>query len=153
MEVKIVQEISKQKIAENKKLETDEKAIISVEELYKMRQFCDDISVDESITNYIVSLVMATRPSDAKISEQDFFNGSYLSYISVGASPRASIALQILAKIEAAFCGRTYVIPDDVKNLAYPVLRHRLKLSYEAIAENLQADDIIEKILSILPQP
>ena len=61
--------------------------------------------------------------------------------------------MQKCAKVVAAFNGRDYVIPDDVKKVAPLVMRHRLKLSYEAGADNLSADDIIQKILDVLPQP
>ena len=76
-----------------------------------------------------------------------------MGYISYGASPRASIAIQKCAKVQALFEGRDFVIPEDVKAVAAPALRHRLKLSYEAAADNLTADDIIEKLLNLVPQP
>jgi len=71
----------------------------------------------------------------------------------VGASPRASIALYRCAKIRAFLNGRDYVLPEDVKDLAYPILRHRLKLSYEASAESISADEIITELLELIPQP
>lgn len=128
-------------------------SVCTFAELDLLRKFCSQVSIDESLTHYLVSVVAATRPAATELSEQDFFKGSYLSYITIGASPRASIAMQTCAKIEAAFSGRSYVIPDDIKKVAYPILRHRLKLSYEAIAENISADNIIEKILSLIAVP
>ena len=145
-EVAIVKAMTKQNQVGNA-------SVLEAYGLHDLRQFCATVSIDESLTHYIVSLVEATRPAGAELTEKDFFNGSYLSYITVGASPRASIALQVCAKIEAAFSNRTYVIPDDIKKVAYPILRHRLKLSYEAIAENVTADSIIEKILSLVAIP
>lgn len=145
-EVAIVKAMTKQNQVGNA-------SVLEAYGLHDLRQFCAAVSIDESLTHYIVSLVEATRPAGAELTEKDFFNGSYLSYITVGASPRASIALQACAKIEAAFSNRTYVIPDDIKKVAYPILRHRLKLSYEAIAENVTADSIIEKILSLVAIP
>ena len=145
-EVAIVKAMTKQNQVGNA-------SVLEAYGLHDLRQFCAAVSIDESLTHYIVSLVEATRPAGAELTEKDFFNGSYLSYITVGASPRASIALQVCAKIEAAFSNRTYVIPDDIKKVAYPILRHRLKLSYEAIAENVTADSIIEKILSLVAIP
>lgn len=150
-EIKIVQNTSTYKKLKVNEKNLDKK-IFSYDELLELRDFCENITIDKTLTSYIVSIVCATRPSEAKITEQDLFEGSYLSYISVGASPRASIAIQTLSKIEAAFSNRNYVIPDDIKKVAYLALRHRLKLSYEAIAENLTADKIIEKILSLVPQ-
>lgn len=150
-EVKIVQAMSMKETSEPTITPLSEK-VITYDELLELRDFCKNITIDKSLTSYIVSVVAATRPSETGITEQDLFAGSYLSYITVGASPRASIAIQVLSKIEAAFNGRDYVIPDDIKKVAYPALRHRLKLSYEAIAENLTSDNIIEKILSLVPQ-
>lgn len=92
-------------------------------------------------------------PSRKNVKQDDYIHGNYLSYILYGASPRAGIAIQKCAKIKALFNGRDYVIPEDVKAVAYAALRHRLKLSYEAAADNLTADDIIEKLLGIVPQP
>ena len=155
-EVKIVQSIAAQALTAEQKNGKNAKVgtvLLKPEELCALRAFCTEITIDESVTNYIVALVSATRRSERVMNERDIFKGSYLSYISVGASPRAGIALQVLAKIEAAFSGRSYVIPDDIKKLAYPVMRHRIKLSYEAIAENISPDSIIEEILSLVPQP
>ncbi|MEL3907760.1 MAG: MoxR family ATPase [Treponemataceae bacterium] len=149
-EVKIVNLIS-----QNKKLKVKERVdpVFTPEELMRLQTFCSQVLMDESLTHYIVSIVEATRPVASEITEADFFKGSYLSYITLGASPRASIGMQTCAKIEAAFSGRNYVTPDDIKKVAYPILRHRLKLSYEAIAENLTADNIVEKILSLVQIP
>ena len=74
-------------------------------------------------------------------------------YISFGASPRAGIALSRCAKTAALFAGRNYVLPEDVKTVAPAVLRHRLVLSYEAAADGVTADDLIAKILTLMPVP
>ncbi|MBQ1983993.1 MAG: ATPase, partial [Spirochaetaceae bacterium] len=76
-----------------------------------------------------------------------------LRYISYGASPRASIALAKCAKARALFQGRTFVLPEDVKVTAPSVLRHRLVLSYEAGADGVTADELIDKIVSFIPVP
>ena len=76
-----------------------------------------------------------------------------LRYISFGASPRAGIALLKCAKVAALFAGRSFVLPEDVQKMAIPVLRHRLVLSYEAAADGIIADDLIEKILALMPVP
>jgi MoxR-like ATPase len=78
---------------------------------------------------------------------------SIYRYISYGASPRAAIALHHCAKIQALFAASPFVRPDDVKKAALPVLRHRLILSYEAEADNLDADTVISRILSFVPAP
>ena len=127
-------------------------AVITGSDLALLRTAAENIKCSSEITKYIVSLVAATRPA-ANIKQDAYVQGSYLGYISYGASPRASIAIQKCAKVRALFEGRDFVIPEDVKAVAAPALRHRLKLSYEAAADNLTADDIIEKLLNLVPQP
>lgn len=113
------------------------------------------VECDEKIVQYIVSILNVTRQNANTAAENGKGKGrnDILRYITFGASPRAGIALQKCAKVNAMFDGRSYVLPDDVKKLAPAVLRHRLVLSYEAAADGLNADDIIAKILSLLPVP
>ncbi len=125
---------------------------LTPENLETLRNAVEQVKCSPEITSYIVSIIAATRPVK-NVKQDDYIHGNYLSYILYGASPRAGIAIQKCAKIKALFNGRDYVIPEDVKAVAYAALRHRLKLSYEAAADNLTADDIIEKLLGIVPQP
>ena len=134
-----------------KRPESNAEPILPIEMLRGIRANLDRIRCTEALCEYMVSLVAATRPIAEK--HTDLPRGSYLSYISVGASPRASIALYRCSRIRAFLNGRDYVSPEDVKALAYPVLRHRLKLSYEASAENIGADEIITELLELIPQP
>ncbi|UTD08578.1 MoxR family ATPase [Treponema denticola] len=127
-------------------------AVLTPENLETLRNAVEQVKCSPEITSYIVSIIAATRPVK-NVKQDDYIHGNYLSYILYGASPRAGIAIQKCAKIKALFNGRDYVIPEDVKAVAYAALRHRLKLSYEAAADNLTADDIIEKLLGIVPQP
>ena len=127
-------------------------AVLTPENLEPLRNAVEQVKCSPEITSYIVSIIAATRPVK-NVKQDDYIHGNYLSYILYGASPRAGIAIQKCAKIKALFNGRDYVIPEDVKAVAYAALRHRLKLSYEAAADNLTADDIIEKLLGIVPQP
>ena len=131
--------------------EPEPEPILPVDMLHGIRQGVEHIRCTESLHEYMVSLVTATRPIIEK--REELPRGSYLSYITVGASPRASIALYRCSKIRAFLNGRDYVLPEDVKALAYPILRHRLKLSYEASAENISADEIIAELLELIPQP
>ena len=131
--------------------EPETEPILPIEVLRALRSAIQHVRCTEELHTYIVSLVSATRPIAEK--HGDLHHGSYLSYITVGASPRASIALYRCSKIRAFLNGRDYVIPEDIKAVAYPVLRHRLKLSYEASAENIGADEIIAKLLELVPQP
>ena len=148
-EVKIVENISKNFFNDEKDKENEIAPVFSNNLLLEFRKCATEVIVSKEITNYIVSIVSASRPSE----NNKLRSLPYISYIDFGASPRCSIALQSLSKVIAMFDGRNYVTPDDVKKLCYPVLRHRLKLSYEALAENITADDVIKSILNIVPQP
>ena len=117
------------------------------------RSLLDDVTVTDDIVRYIVSIVNVTRPDKDKKNTGSASGSAVLKYLSFGASPRASIALNRCAKVRALFAGRSFVLPEDVKAAAPDVLRHRLILSYEAAADNVSADDLIEKILSLMPVP
>jgi MoxR-like ATPase len=120
--------------------------VVSGEEIIRARRVVNTIYVGDNNQDYIVSLVLATR--DPKAAGLDL-NG----YIQVGASPRATINLTLAARAAAFLEGRGYVTPQDVKKLAPDVLRHRVAVSYEAEAENINSDDLIQKILDTLPVP
>ncbi|GMO53750.1 MAG: MoxR family ATPase [Termitinemataceae bacterium] len=136
--------------------------ILSPQKMQALKEYADAIHVDENIERYMVSIVAATRPhasipgkippsnenSPLKAGKEGIYR-----YISFGASPRASIALHNCSKICALFSGNSYVRPEDVKKAAYPVLRHRIVLSYEAEADALDPDAIISRILSSVPVP
>ena len=135
------------------------KAVFSVADLRALRDAALSVHCDEAITAYIVSLVAATRlPLEQGMQERRMGAGalkpsSYLQYIRLGASPRASIALCRYAKIKALFAGRGWVSPEDVKDAAPDVLRHRISLSYEAVSEDVAADDVVAMILDAVPLP
>jgi MoxR-like ATPase len=115
--------------------------VISREDLMRARARVDQVYVDTKIRNYIVEIIMATRePAKAGL-------GPIENLIRVGGSPRASISLIRAAKAHAFIRGRGYVTSEDVKAIAYNVLRHRLILSFEAEAEEIKADEIIKNIL------
>ena len=123
--------------------------ILDKEMLDKCRSLLDSIVCDDRIIEYIVSIISVTRPEIAGAQK----GNDILRYISYGASPRASIALAKCAKARALFQGRTFVLPEDVKVTAPSVLRHRLVLSYEAGADGVNADELIDKIVSFIPVP
>jgi MoxR-like ATPase len=122
--------------------------VLSGEALAFLRSTADEIHIDEEVTKYIVSVVTATRPVSAGQPAEGVYR-----YISFGGSPRASIALYRCSRIFAMFKGRTFVSPEDVKEAALPVLRHRIVLSYEAEAEGMDADAVIARILNHIPVP
>lgn len=120
--------------------------ILKPKDILEMREIVDEIYVDEKIKQYVVDIVFATRkPEDYKLQI------SHL--IDFGCSPRASINLILAAKANAFLNGNGYVSPDDVKEVIYDVLRHRLILSYEAEAEEIKQDDIIKQIINKIKVP
>ncbi len=123
--------------------------ILDADKIVAVRKLADSVQCDDKIVEYIVSIVNATRP-DKKAQKRQ---GEISRYISFGASPRAGIALLQCAKIQALFAGRSFVLPDDVKKAAVPVLRHRIVLSYEAAADSVSSDELVGKILDLMPVP
>jgi MoxR-like ATPase len=119
--------------------------VIKPEEIFQFRNLIDQIQIDERLENYIVDLVFATRiPEKYRLAHLK-------NYIRFGASPRASIAINLAAKGMAFLCGRTYVLPEDIKQICTDVLNHRLILSYEAEADNISSNYCIEQILKTIP--
>jgi len=121
-------------------------AIISPDDILKAREAVFDIYIDEKVKNYIVDIVMASRnPEKYKLAIKDL--------IAYGASPRATIYLNLAGRAHAFLQGRAYVTPDDIKSIGPDVLRHRIILSYEAEAEELTSDDIVQKIFDGVEVP
>ena len=127
--------------------------------LESLRKAADAVFTDEQILRYIVSVVAASRPAPSRVGTDGVRPGGgrpregLYRYIAFGASPRASLALYRCSRIKALLEGRSYVTPEDVKAAAYPVLRHRLVLSYEAEADGLEPDAVISRILALVPMP
>lgn len=121
--------------------------VIDLQEILRAREVVKKVYMDEKIERYILDIISATRfPQD--------YNLSKLSpLISFGASPRGSINLALAARVYAFLRRRAYVIPEDVRAMSKEVLRHRIGLSYEAEAENISADKIIDEILNAVPIP
>jgi len=116
-------------------------------DIIKGRELVRKIYMDEKIENYIVDIIMATRKPEIYGIEK------LKSLIEYGASPRASIFLNVASRARALISGRGYVTPDDVKSMAYDVLRHRIIITYEAEAEELTAEDIISMIFDYVEVP
>jgi len=131
-------------------------AVTNLEEIMNARQWVDKVYIDEKIIEYILDIVISTRPNERKklSSRQSNTNLSFLdNLIQFGASPRAGIMMTLAAKTAAFMEGRAYVVPQDVKNVAHDILRHRIILSYEAEAEGVTANELISKILDELRTP
>lgn len=122
-------------------------AVVSPEDIVRARDIVRQVYMDEKIERYIVDMVFATRnPEEYKLNKLK-------GMISYGASPRASISLSMAAKAYAFIKRRGYVIPEDVRAVCPQVLRHRIGLSYEAQAENISADDIVNEIINAVEVP
>ena len=123
------------------------KAVVSPKEILAVRDLVSRIYIDDKVLDYIVSLVFATRqPKEAKLEVLE-------PLIEYGASPRASIALNLAARAQAFLSGRAYVTPQDVKTIGMDVLRHRVIVTYEAEAEEKTSEDVIQKIFEEVPVP
>jgi MoxR-like ATPase len=121
--------------------------MLSPADLIGMQERVRDIYVDPAVVEYAVRLVTATRRTfSAGLADLK-------RYISYGASPRGSIALVTGARALAFLHGRDYVLPEDISELALDVLRHRIVLSYEALADDVTADAIITKVLDAVAAP
>lgn len=121
-------------------------AVITIEDIFHFRDVVNEIYMDDKVLDYLLNIIEATRsPKQLGIKIEGL-----LEY---GASPRASIALKNAARAKALLAGRYFVTPEDIKNICPDVLRHRLRLSYEAEAQNLTTDDILNRILDSLPVP
>ncbi len=121
-------------------------AVLSAEDILRTRQLVDQIYIDDKITDYLLNIVSATR-------EPQDYGVDIVGLLEYGASPRASLALKMGSKAHAFLAGRAFVTPHDIKSIAPDVLRHRLRLSYEAEAEEMTTDDVIKRILDTLAVP
>ena len=123
------------------------KPVTSTKEILNARKVCREVYLDEKIENYITDIVFASRyPNDYKLKK-------FANLISYGGSPRATINLAMAAKAYAFIKRRGYVIPEDVRAIAPDVMRHRIGLTYEAEAENITTEEIINEILNIVEVP
>ena len=121
--------------------------VLKPEDIIRAREVVRDVYMDEKIERYIVDIVYATR------SPKEYGLDKISSYISYGASPRASISLAAASKAYAFIKRRGYVIPEDVRAVCNEVLRHRIGLTYEAEAENMTTDQIISEIINAVEVP
>ncbi|MFN4145496.1 MAG: AAA family ATPase [Runella sp.] len=117
------------------------KAVLSKEDIFQIRHEINQITISETLENYIVELVFATRrPLEYNLRDE-------ARYIQFGVSPRGTIKLNLAAKALAYFAGRDYVLPEDIKEVAPDVLNHRLMLNYEAEADGITTRFVIDSIL------
>lgn len=122
-------------------------AVVTPEDIVRAREVVRDVYVDEKIERYIVDIVYATR------TPQDYNLSSLKNLVAYGASPRASLSLSAAAKAYAFIKRRGYVIPEDVRAVCPEVLRHRIGLTYEAEAENVTSDELIQEVINAVIVP
>jgi MoxR-like ATPase len=119
---------------------------ISQQVIFDARREIHEVTVSEAMESYIVDLVFATRYPDR-------YDGKLASWVHVGASPRGGLALDRCARVHAWLNGRDHVLPEDVRAICHCALRHRLKLSYDANADGVSANHIIDRILKLVAVP
>ncbi|WPJ95675.1 AAA family ATPase [Coraliomargarita algicola] len=119
-------------------------AVLQIDQLMQLRKELEAVFIDEKVERYIIRIVDATRHPGNYQLELD-------RYLRFGASPRASIYLSLAARGHALMQGRDYTTPQDVKDVAHDILRHRMAISYRAEAEAITSDDLLDKILSAVP--
>lgn len=139
------QELEVMRRIANMKFDYTVNTVLTKEDIFSVREQVNKVKISESLERYIIELVYATRkPKEYKLDEQ-------AQYIQFGASPRASINLNLAAKAVAYFEGRDYVLPEDIKEVALDVMNHRIILNYEAEADSVKTTDIIKVILNKVP--
>lgn len=134
-----------QRMATGKTIEV--KPVVTPADILKARQVVHDVYMDEKIDRYIIDIVFATR------NPEEYGLKDLSPLIAFGASPRASINLKLTAKAHAFLRRRGYVTPEDVKAIGMDVLRHRIIVTYEAEAENINSEDIVRRVLNHIEVP
>ena len=121
--------------------------LLDPEQIIELQQKADEVFVDHRVRSYAVQLVTATRnPAEAGLPD-------LAPYLELGGSPRASLSLIRGARALAVMRGRSYVLPEDVASLFHDSLRHRVVLSYEALAAEVEPDQVLDRIVAAIPQP
>lgn len=122
-------------------------AILKLEDIKFLQQLVEKVYIDDAVKKYIAQIILATR------FPQNYIDKKLAEYINLGSSPRGTIAFMQCAKALALINGRTHVIPDDVKELRYSILRHRISLNFSAIADGVSVEEIIDAIVGAVPTP
>ena len=126
---------------------TNISAVASMEDVLYLQKLCRRVYIDPAIKKYIVDIVQASRNTDK------FMDPKLAQYVAMGASTRAAIAFMETAKAVALINGRRYCVPDDVKALRYSVLRHRIMLTFAAVADDIKVEQIIDAIVGVVKTP
>lgn len=121
--------------------------VVTIKDIKYLQELSKKVYIDESVKRYLISIVYATRNASKVIRPE------LAKYVTNGASTRATIAFMEASKALALINGRTYVTPDDIKALSHSILRHRITLSFEAIADEVQVETIIDAIINSIKVP
>ena len=140
-ELKIINRMAKTEVVN----EVDR--VVNTDDIKQARQTVNEVYIDEKIHNYILDLVFATR------EPENYGLGEINDFINTGASPRASIYLSLAGKARAFMEGRGYVTPEDIREIIHDIMRHRIILTFEAEAEEVNTDDIITRIVRTVEVP
>jgi MoxR-like ATPase len=120
--------------------------VLTRDDILTARTVVNSVYMDEKVIDYILKIIFASR-------QPEKYGVDIAKYLQFGASPRASLAFKVAGKASAFLAGRSFVTPNDIKNIAHNILRHRLRRSYEAEAAGITADDLIDLILKAIPVP
>ena len=131
---------------ENKIFE-DNQPVLTIDDLKYLQEITEKVYIDESIKKYVAQIILATRVP------HNYIDQKLSDYINLGSSPRGTIAFMQCSKALALMKGRTYVTPDDIKELRYCVLRHRISLNFSAVADEVSVESIIDAIVGAVPTP
>lgn len=126
---------------------SDQEAVVSLEDVRRLQLLARRVYVDPAIIRYAVGLVYVTRHAE------HYIDPALARFIEFGASPRASIAFAQAPRARALLAGRDHVVPDDIKALAHRVLRHRVVLGFEAVAEDVEVESVIDALVSTVRTP
>lgn len=132
---------------EDGSIDRREPAVLSIRDIDEVQEITSRVYCDPAVKKYIADIVTATR------SPADVLPAEMARYIRIGASPRATINFLRISKAAALYQGRTYVTPDDVKRVRHPILRHRIGLTYAAVADDVRVEDVIDALVSAVPVP
>ena len=139
-ELEIMNRVAKTKVVNSAE------PVVSTDDILAARAAVDSIYIDEKLKRYIVDIVHCSRDPEA-------YDLDIKKYIDYGASPRASIYLAIAGKAYAFMQGRNHVVPHDIKTIGHDILRHRIITTYQAEAEGVVSEDLIDQIFETLPVP
>ena len=129
------------------KIFDEKEAVLNLENIKYLQNLVEKVYIDESIKTYIAQIILATR------HPENYIDKRLAEYINIGSSTRGAIAFMQCAKALALINGRSHVIPEDIKELRYSVLRHRISLNFSAVADNIEVEQIIDALIGAVPTP